>query len=678
MATVTVNQGLSKIGYITEEYPATHYTVNSSTWYNIDSGRDDRGLIFAVNALSSSLKHNKLVTAKVVWHVRNTGNSKDVLSIQQSASDFNANTVTYNTAPTFSGLGNSGAELAGNTETDLSLPASPTSLPDELGGKLALSLLTAKTLKIHGSTYLNAIGAKTVLAGGGSPYVQIYYDNAVKSKSQVAYKSGAISGYLNPRYSSTFQWQYLKADSIICYSNTWAQSSATFYWKTSTASSYTAVSVSGSTTAVTIPANTFPTASTIQWYVSGTDEDGTTTQTPVYSFSTAAGTVSAVPITPKNSAEDGSSAITFKWDLTSTDGQPATRIYAAWKIYENTSDPWTPLFDVSSPITQYVVPANTFPAGNMVWTICGYNVDGTAGAFQEARFISVNAPRPVDGLSATSVPYSTISWQSSEQRAYQVLVDGVSVVKAFGESVYSYQLTEPLNDGDHEISVIVQGQYGYWSQPSTVTVTIQNQSGEDIILNAVEDVDVNLYWSGFDGDYYIYRDGKKIGHTSSNSFQDRLSAGMHSYYVINRLDGGYYTKSNIVEARTCFDGARIALLSGGNWFDITLTEKSATEQSFSYQRKFSSRHISGAVYPVLEMSSFEDFTGAYDCAFNDTKKALEFEQFRGQVVIIKSRGGKAVVGAMTSLSSHYGDFLAGYSFNIQRIHFEDYVDDTNG
>lgn len=269
MATATINIGLSKIAYINQENPATHYTINSSTWYSIGKGNGNKGLLFGVNAFPASLKHNKLVTAGVVWHVRNQESTKCVLSVQQSESDFNANTVTYNTAPTFSGLGNCNGELAGNTEADVSLPASPTSLPESGGGQLALSLLTAKSFRIYSTKYSldNKINAKTVLAGGGSPYVQIYYDNAVKSKSQVAYKSGAISGYLNPRYSSTFQWQYLKADSIICYSNTWAQSSATFYWKTSTASSYTAVNISGATTAVTIPANTFPTASTIQWYV---------------------------------------------------------------------------------------------------------------------------------------------------------------------------------------------------------------------------------------------------------------------------------------------------------------------------------------------------------------------------------------------------------------------------
>lgn len=110
--------------------------------------------------------------------------------------------------------------------------------------------------------------------------------------------------------------------------------------------------------------------------------------------------------------------------------------------------------------------------------------------------------------------------------------------------------------------------------------------------------------------------------------------------------------------------------------NITRTENSATEQSFKYERRYSLRHVSGAVYPVLELAPYEDFAGSYEFACNDYATAKEFESFRGKEVIVKSRGGVVLFGAMVSLSSHYGDFINGFTFNIQRIHAEDYIDDT--
>lgn len=681
MATVTINIGLSKIAYINQAYPATHYTINSSTWYSIakGSGSTNKGLLFGVNAFPASLKHNKLVTAGVFWHVRNQESTKCILSVQQSESDFNANTVTYNTAPTFSGLGNCNGELAASTEADVSLPASPASLPEELGGKLALSLLTAKSFKIYSTKYSfdDKISAKTVLAGGGSPYVQIYYDNAVKSKSQVSYKSGPISGYVNPRYSTTFQWQYVKADSIICYSNTWTQSSATFYWKTSTASTWNSVTVSGATTSVTIPGSeqspTFPTASTIQWYVSGTDEDGTTTQTPVYSFSTAAGTTYATPIVPKTSVEDGSASILFQWAISSTDGQPASRVAAFWKLYENTSDPWTPLFDISSPTSStFEAPDGTFPAGDIVWTICAYNIDGTIGPYQEARFICRAAPSPVQGLSATSVPLTTISWQSTGQEAYEITIDGVVVKRAFGPDVYNYQVEDPLPNGDHIISVIIQGVYGLWSQPSTVTITIENQTTQDINLQGYFGVDASLSWDVITDKAFIYRDGKRIGESSSSGFIDRLCMGEHSYFVRQFLSDGNYNQSNTVTGIIEVECGQIAPLSGGDWLELEYS-KMLPVQTYTRNRTVSIKHYCGSMYPVVEKSAYFDFNGSFNVMFTNLADATEFENLFGQMVVMKNRGGKILVGIFAQLDCRVEDFYFDYDFMIQNATYEDYV-----
>lgn len=667
----TTDLTISNLAYISERYPSTHYNISSSTRYEIGNHNAmwQQDMLFKLAAFPSNLKHNKLTGIQFRVYAAFEGDA--VGGVYVNNGDYTTSSVTWYTQPV-------GGYIAGRLYKEVDTWSGDIWFPESLSGttyeaQYAARAVQAPSLRFSANQWTWFM--YPVLKAGGSPYARVYYDST-KVPSKIVYASGAVSGYSNPRNPSTFSWNYVKNSSDYCAVESWNQSSASFYWKTSTASTYTEVQC-GTSKSVTIAANTFPTNSTIQWYVRGTDEENTTTQTPVYSFSTAAGAASSNCVDPVNQVIDGSADYNFLWNISSTDGQPASRTILNWK--KSTDNAWTTIVDEASQLTSYVVAGGTFPAGSIDWQVIPYNIDGVVGTSSQATFISVAAPAAVQGLAATPVPYSTISWQSSEQRAYRVLVDGVEVVKAFGESVYSYQLTEPLSDGDHEITVMVQGQYGYWSQPSTVTITIENVPDSPIMLKAAEDVDVSLIWSteSTTSNFYVYRDGKQIGHTFNTFFADRLAAGLHSYYVINRLSNGYYTKSNIIEARTCFEGARIALLSGGGWMDIRLTEKSATEQSFSYQRKFSARHISGAVYPVLELSPFEDFTGSYDCAFNNVEDALAFEQFRGQTVIVKSRGGKAVAGAITALSSHYGDFLAGYSFSIQQIHIEDYVDDTN-
>jgi len=672
MANAIQNVRAVKLAYVSSDYPSTHYTLDNNTWYYISSDTvHDRQMLVKFEDFPAAIRHNRLIGVRLRLQIK-AKRTTSLFGIYEGLSDFNQNTVTYYSRPMSS---NSifGRSFVEDVEGDAYIPAELTGTIYE--AEDAGILLNSKSCIFKTNQF--GYNLKPVLSNEDSIYAEVVYDDSQKITSKITYQSGPISGYYNPRNSADFKWTYVKSG-LWCADETWDQVSATFYWKSSADESYYSISI-GADTEITIPANTFPTAETISWYVEGTDDEGTTTQTPVYSFSTAAGTASAIPVSPINTVEDGSNNIVFKWDLSSTDGQPASRVYAAWKIYENTSDPWTRLFDVSNSITQYSVPANTFPAGGIVWTICAFNVDGVQGTFREARFISVAAPNPVGGLNATNVPYSTVTWQSGEQQAYQISVDGTVVKKAFGADVYSYTLTEPLDDGTHEISVIVQGIYGYWSQPSTVTVSIQNAPGDAVVLQGETGIDAVLSWdtSSTVSDFYVYRDGVNIGHTNSTAFYDKMSLGSHLYFVRNKLTDGNYTQSNTVVVTSEARGTFISLLNDNNWFEITRSENSASEQSYNYNRQYSLNHYSGAVYPVLELSPFENVYGSYNFACKDYATAKAFETFRGKEVIIKSRGDVVMVGAMVSLSSHYGDFINGYTFSIQRIHVEDYIDDTN-
>lgn len=671
MAQATQNVSISKMAYIRQSAPDTHYTLNSSTWYFLgyDVGQNNQGdMLIGLASFPSSLKHNKLYAARIYLQLRSTYNG--FVFLQKNKTDFDASAVTWETQPDTEGgslLQSDHINSAGNYWCPTSF-GSGTSYE-----KNAAAILQAPSLRIK-TNQIGVSDMKTGLSGGGTPYAQISYDDSTLVDSQIQRVSGPNSGYSNPRNATVFSWDYVKSNSsLYCAVEEWDQASAIFYWKESSAGSYTAVSISGNVKSTTIAANTFPTASTIQWYVEGTDEDGTTTQTPVYSFSTAASTVSAIPVEPKNSVEDGSDVIRLSWNLVSADGQAPSRVVGEWK--KSSDNSWTSLFDESSPITFYDVPANTFTAGSIDWRVEAYNIDGTVGTWESASFVSVAAPLPVAGLAATAVPLTTVTWQTSEQQAYQVSVDGEVVKRAFGDNVYSWQADNPLEDGLHTISVIIQGQYGLWSQPSTVTINVQNTPDDTITLTGTFGIDAILR-SDADETMYVYRDGVLIGKTNSDSFIDRLAIGQHSYYVEEHLVDGNYNRSNTVSGEISVDYNMIGLLYGDDWMSLKLSEKSAGEQTFSFSKQYSTMHVSGAVYPVLELGEYEDLVGGYDCAFNDLDQAKQFESFRGKPVILKSRGGNILFGAITQMQSHYGDFLTGYTFSIQRIEIEDFVDDT--
>lgn len=192
-------------------------------------------------------------------------------------------------------------------------------------------------------------------------------------------------------------------------------------------------------------------------------------------------------------------------------------------------------------------------------------------------------------------------------------------------------------------------------------------------------IDAELSWEteGTADFFLIFRDGKAIGKTSGTSFADRLAAGVHGYSVVMKLTDGNYVRSNTANAWSGSKTPAICEFPGGQWVELKLSERSNSEQNYSYTRIATSRHVMGAEYPVIEMSEFSDMSASYDAAFVCVEDARAFENLKGKIVLIKSRAEEPIVAAMTALEKKTGDFYLSYTFTVQRIHWEGFIDETD-
>ena len=673
----TTNLTLAKSGYVKQASAGTVFPTDTSTWYSLQkSDALEARLYFGFSEMPAAYKHKQLQKSRIRVQLRNTSNYRASADAYISSGDFDPATLTFNNAPSY-------YKIAYYALLSIAAASSGDIWSGEFDAKETGAFFKTRAIYLSGDS--SAPDAKTVLSGGGIPNIEVTYDASVDVPSKIEYRSGPKSGYKNPRNAISFGWDYVKdSTNTYCAVEEWEQSSATLYWKTSSDESYTAV-VAGTSKSVTIPANTFPTAETISWYVEGTDEDGTTTQTEVFTFSTAAATVYAQCLSPIASVEDGSAEITFRWSITSSDGQPASRVRADWLVEGGSS--WTEFLNVNEPVTSFALPANTLPAGQIWWTVCAYNVDGTAGPWSRPDsshfygFINVAAPNPVEGLSATAVPFATVSWQSEGQQAYRVSIDGEIAAQGFGDSVYSWQSDLPLSDGEHTIAVSVQGIYGFWSQPSTVTVTIANTPGDAIVLGGIFGTDAFLSWvtAAATADFLIFRDGVRIGHTDQTNFTDRLAAGQHSWKILNRLADGNYTESNTVTGTTAVESPTIAALDDSvSWIALRLSANSDRILTFAADVSNSLRHFSGAAYPVLEISPYRNEGISLDAAWLPQDPVIgQFEQLLGKIVIVKTTQGRLIVGALTAWTRTDSAFYTAYRFTLRRVHYEDFVDDQD-
>lgn len=630
-------------------------------------------LLVRFQAFPNSLLYKKLISAKLRFEAKQNNADIGLLYIYSLDSNFDPATVEWSTMP---GISNNyyGYRIFTSSATSYAegllpdtyyIDSGSTTDPVQIA-KASKQILTSNSVAIKA-----AIGDYIWIKG--SPVLIIEVDESVTITSQISQVDSPTTGWVNPAIAQTFAWEFTYAGDYPCPGN-FEQASAVFHWRAGTSGNWNNVTASGQS--VTIPANTFP-GGTVQWYISGTDTQGTSSQTPVYTVTTTDSEAVATATEPSGTVEDGSAPIVFKWTVTNDSGSTPT---GADLQYSTDGESWSTFANVSGANTQYSAPANTFAAGTVYWRVRAYNRDGVAGSWSALKqFVSVGAP-PAPIVSVTAVPFATISWQSEGQQTYRVTVDGQVYGPYFG-SDKSFHLPDYLSNGGHTAEVEIQGVYGLWSAPGTVNFSVANVPGAAITLRGNFYRDAELSWSTEDqtADFFIYRDGVRIGHTGQLSFADRTVLGDHSWQVINRLPGGYYTASNTVQGdlRSCCTA--IAPLAGGAWLELRKSASESSEQSFATSRQISLRHFEGAAYPVAEISPFLDLSGSYDVAFlyGEKSAAAQFEAMLGQAVILKSRGGECLVGILSGFAKSNPRFYRSYSFSVQRIHWRDYVDEID-
>lgn len=292
---------------------------------------------------------------------------------------------------------------------------------------------------------------------------------AYSAKSQVVPINSPTSGIISGAIPEPFSVK-LQASGPV--HDPFTVASAVFYWRAGDSGDYTAVDMTpnGSTATVTIPAGTFPSGA-IQWYARATDNTGAATETAVFSLTVRNAVVEAVPVSPISTVESGSGPIVFRWSYGSLDGSAQSAAELQWS---EDGAAWQALASVTGAAKSWTAPADTFEAGTIYWRVRAANAAGTYGPWSAAvSFVSFAAPH-VSGVRGTGVPYTTVTWQTSGQLAYEIEIDGRSYGPYFGEAVRSFTVPEALADGTHVVRVRAQNRYGLWSTWTGAEISVKN------------------------------------------------------------------------------------------------------------------------------------------------------------------------------------------------------------
>ena len=488
--------------------------------------------------------------------------------------------------------------------------------------------------------------------------------------------SPSAGAFVNRAQKNTFTWDAEDDTDLtqVCFAEV-KQTSAVFEWRVKNASTSKTISVSGTTTACTVPANTFP-SGIIEWRVKVTANSGTTTTSAWQEITTTDVIPTAKPVSPSGIVIDATIVNRFSWQHIISTGTPQSKADLQWSADGTT---WNTLATVTGENQYYDVPANTFTSGTKYWRVRTYNTDGTASAWSEkAEFIAINAPSAPSIVIQSTGPRPRITWQTSEQEAYQLtLSSGYASGTVYGTEK-AWRSPVYLADGSYTVRVRVQNKYGMWSEWSAAALPISHTEGEAITLTVTASHEAALTWktAGSYDFYLVERDGVAIARTVQKQYIDHTSIGSVTYRVRGCYDeSDNYGVSNSDTVEILPETNMICDLETGVWLEMRLSETQLRTNRTSFSAGVSIVHLAGLAYPVEERSEQRDRALSVACAWPHAQRAaaLALEALVGRLVCLKDRYGNMAIGSLPSLESNCDEFMRRYSFTISHTNREEAI-----
>ena len=583
-----------------------------------------------------------------------------VFNVELLSHIFDAKTIAYKTRQT------DGAYLGGIEVRDSEIP--------RWVGRSNMDIMQAPKTGIALERMRFNTQYEIATLGENRPYLRIFIDETTTcglTINEVSPSSGAVV----KTEQNIFSWNV--SDEGLCLAAL-EQTSAVFRWRSGTSGTIHTINVSGNTQSVTVPANTFAGTTSIQWQVAVTANSGVVTTSDWMTLSTADATPTAAPLSPVDTVIDGSKDVVFQWKHSISTGTAQSKADLQKSTDGST---WTTLATVTGAARQWTCPAGTLTSSIKYWRVRTYNADGVAGAWSDAAQIVVIAAPTAPSIQIKSTgPRPSISWQTSEQEAYQVELDG----KLSGGTHYGTDKTwiSPayLADGNHTVRVRVQNQYGMWSNWGAAALPVTNTPGAAITLTVQASSVADLSWqtSGSYDFYLVYRNDKPIAKLTQTQYTDELSSGSTTYQVRGCFDGSSnYGLSSAVTV-TITTGQYVTLYGIASGKKVTLKHCGLKNQPVqnAINRDIQYIFMYGSTYPHAERSEFVTKKVGGTAVFLPDEDKAGFDALIGELVCLKTQSGEMVIGYLneTSDTSRVNPDKSVVNFSIQQIDYAEVID----
>lgn len=634
----TLNLSFSASAKVDRDSPNQVITFTGASQYALQSNP----LLFKAPVVADAYKYRKILSVTVTQQGFLTAGTLDTLNIASLAEEFDATSVTWNTKPRANAAQSRYVNGTG-------------------GAKSYYFAMDYNAVRYGVQAYCDDGNFLLYTTKSSSQYVPKAEVELSDDDVSVIVSVYPATGYVNPRVANTLQWS-LTPDGESA--EPLEQVSAIINWKSTDESNWHFLNADAQDRSVTIPANTFPTSSTIDWYVMVELSNETWVYSNYGQITTTESVSTAICTSPVDEVVDGSNGVTFKWFHSVSSGSEPTG--ADIQVSYDSGSTWTDLASVTGSATQYHAPKGAVTSGTLQWRVRTYNQDGVAGSWSApAEFVLVAQPA-TPSLTATNTPKPVATWDSSEQRAFQIQMGSYDSGLVFGTET-TFKCPVYLPDGQTTIRVRVMNAYNLWSDWAVWTSNIQNVPGSSMPTLTVDaSTDAGLSWTAVSGaeTYLIYRNGEQIAETRSLAYTDRWAIGQTDYMVRAALSGDNYADSYTVTVTLTVKYPLISALDG-DWIQLMYTIEPVVETSQTSLRSVSMMQYSGTEFPEPEVAIYRERVYQISSAFKHGKSGA-FEALLGRECVLKDQYGNLIHGVISTISKSQNRFYTFCSAEIQQ------------
>ncbi|TYR75587.1 hypothetical protein FZC79_10495 [Rossellomorea vietnamensis] len=349
----------------------------------------------------------------------------------------------------------------------------------------------------------------------------------------------------------------------------------------------------------------------------------------------------------------------------------------------------------------YDFSSNVFPEGQIEWRVKTSDQVGIESPYSDIRVFTAaeatDAPTISSPGTTISVSRPNIQWSSTEQTAYQIVIDNTLGDTLWNTGTISTTWIRArtigidlVNGGQYVIKLRTKNNAGLWSEYAILNATVSYTPPPNPIIN-VDSATGHLVISNNNptpndtqpevtrNDLYKHIDGEWVLISEDVSFiyRDYAVANGETYkYKIRAIgENGTFSDSEISEGSTTFRGV---------WLhDITSPEATVYNFRFDGGGRSSQWEVESAVMrfkgrrsPVVETGEMQDDIVSFSLTLLDTaqREALERLVYSRNILCYRDGRGRLVFGVITRLP--LADEIWGgqtTSLEIMRIDYKEGV-----